>query len=136
MSRRALVQRLIVSLTVGSTLLPAACDEKSPTSPSASAVVTFRVGSETFRARVVGAEQIAAAQAARAGGRANIPAGRLAAGADVNTGWSWHLVDVSFVEVAIELCDGLPSHVEAAGVGYANGQYCPWGAGVIDIRSE
>ena len=51
-----------------------------------------------------------------------------AAGAEVNTGYSWHLVDVTFVEIAIELCDGLPSHVEAAGVGYANGRYCPWGA--------
>jgi hypothetical protein len=136
MSRCALVQRVIASSIVGSTLWFAACDEKSPTSPSASAVVTFHVGSETFRARVVGPEQIAAAQAARAGGRANIPAGRLAAGPEVNSGWSWHMVDVTFVEVAIELCDGLPSHVEVAGVGYANGQYCPWGARVIDIRNE
>jgi hypothetical protein len=136
MSRGALVQRLTVSFALGSTLLLSACDEKSPTSPTASAVVTFHVGPETFRARVVGAEQIAAAQAARAGGRANIPAGRLAAGAEVNTGYSWHLVDVTFVEAAIELCDGLPSHVEAAGVVYANGQYCPWGARVIDIRNE
>jgi hypothetical protein len=136
MSRRALLRRLIASCVVGSTLWLAACDEKSPSSPSASAVVTFRVGPETFRIRVVGPEPIAAAEAARAGGSASIPAGRLVAGAQVNTGWSWHLEDVSFVEVAIELCDGLPSHVEAAGVSYANGRYCPWGARVTDIRGE
>lgn len=135
MSRRALIQRLIASFALGSSLWLSACDD-SPTSPTASAVVTFRVGAETFRARVVGADQVAAAEAARAGGSASIPAGRLEAGAEVNTGWSWHMVDVTFVEAAIELCDGLPSHVEAAGVSYANGRYCPWGASVIDIRGE
>jgi hypothetical protein len=40
--------------------------------------------------------------------------GRIAAG-DVNTGWSWHLEDVEFVEAAIELCDGRPSDVERQG---------------------
>lgn len=135
MSRPALLQSVIASAVLASSLWVAACDE-SPTTPTSSAVVTFRVVSETFRARVVGAEQIAAAEAARAGGPANIPAGRLVAGPDVNRGWSWHLEDITFVEAAIELCDGLPSHVESAGVGYAGGRYCPWGARVIDIQRE
>ena len=136
MSRGGRLQRLIASCVLGSSVLVVGCDESSPTSPSAAAVVTFRVGAETFRARVVGPEQIAAAEAARGGGSANIPAGRIVAGADVNRGWNWHLEDVNFVEVAMELCDGLPSHVEAAGVSYAGGRYCPWGAQVTDIRRE
>jgi hypothetical protein len=52
----------------------------------------------------------------------------------VNTGWSWHLVDITFAEAAIEVCDGLPSHVEREGPSFANGQYCPWSARVIDIK--
>jgi hypothetical protein len=96
--------------------------------------VTFRVGSESFRVRLVTPDQVRAAEAARAGGSASIPVGRIVAGTDVNTGWSWHLVDVSFAEAAIELCDGLPSFVEREGPRYANGQYCPWGARVVDIQ--
>ena len=40
--------------------------------------------------------------------------GSIAAGnAGVNTGWSWHFSDAALVEMAIELCDGRPSMVEA-----------------------
>jgi hypothetical protein len=52
----------------------------------------------------------------------------------VNSGWSWHLEDVEFVEAAIELCDGRPSDVERAGPGYAGGRYCPCGARVVSIQ--
>lgn len=55
-------------------------------------------------------------------------------GTQANVGYSWHLADVTFADATIELCDGLPSHVERAGVTYANGQYCPWGARVVEIR--
>jgi hypothetical protein len=92
----------------------AGCDE-SPTAPSGVAVVTFQVVNEQFRVRLATADQLQAAQAAQAGGRARIPVGRIVSGAEVNTGWSWHLEDVSFAEATIEVCDGLPSHVERAG---------------------
>jgi hypothetical protein len=134
MSRRTLTRRLLAPALLATSMAAPACDEKSPTSPGSAAVVTFRVGSETFRIGLTTEEQVAAAEAARAGGQARIPVGRLRAGAGVNVGWSWHMVDVNFAEAAIELCDGLPSHVEAAGVGYANGSYCPWGAEITDIR--
>jgi hypothetical protein len=132
----ALSRRLFVTFVLALSCALAACDEKSPTSPGAAAVVTFRVARETFRVRLTTAEQIAAAEAARAGGPARIPVGRIRAGADVNVGWSWHLENVGFAEATIEICDGLPSHVEAAGVSYANGQYCPWGAEITDIRRQ
>ena len=96
--------------------------------------MTFRVGAESFRVHLVTQEQIRAAEAARNGGSARIPVGRIVAGTDVNTGWSWHLVDVSFAEATIELCDGLPSFVEREGVGYANGTYCPWAAQIVSIQ--
>ena len=112
------------------------CDE-SPTSPSGVAVVTFQVVAEQFRVRLTTEDQLQAARAAQAGGRAQIPVGRIVAGAGLNTGWSWHLEDLTFAEVAIEVCDGLPSHVErAGGPAFAQGTYCPWSARVVDIRTS
>ena len=109
-----------------------ACDE-SPTSPSSGAIVTFRVVNERFRVLLTTPEQLAAARAAQSGGRATIPVGRVVAGTQVNTGWSWHLEDVSFAEAAIEVCDGLPSHVAREGPTFALGTYCPWSAVVESI---
>jgi hypothetical protein len=44
--------------------------------------------------------------------------------------WSWHLVPetVSFVEAAIELCDGKPSYVEENKEYWLEsvGSFCPW----------
>ena len=114
-------------------LLLTACGDGSPTAPSGGAIVTFRVVNETFRVLVTGANQIAAARAAQNGGPARIPNGRIVGGTQVNTGWSWHLEDVEFVELTIELCDGRPSDVERAGVSYGGGRYCPWGATVISV---
>jgi hypothetical protein len=111
-----------------------ACSRSSPTSPSPSAIVTLRVaGGETFRVHLTSSEQVNAARRAQAGGPARIPNGRLAPGTDVNTGWSWHLVDIEFVESTIELCDGRPSDVEQAGVAFGGGRFCPWTATVIKI---
>ena len=55
-------------------------------------------------------------------------------GAQFNAGWSWHLEDVEFVEVAIELCDGRPSDVEKESASYGGGRYCPWGATIVRIQ--
>ncbi len=116
------------------TMSALACDQ-SPTSPSSEAIVTFRVVNERFRVLLSTPEQVAAARAAQAGGRASIPVGRIVAGTQVNTGWSWHLDEVSFAEAAIEVCDGLPSHVEREGTNFALGTYCPWGA-VVEVIQE
>jgi hypothetical protein len=114
----------------------AGCDE-SPTGPSGVAVVTFQVVNEQFRVRLTTTDQLRAAQAAQAGGRARIPVGRIVGGSEVNTGWSWHLEDVSFAEATIEVCDGLPSHVErAGGPPFAQGTYCPWSARIIAIQER
>ena len=55
--------------------------------------------------------------------------GSIAAGsAGVNTGWSWHFSDAALVEMAIELCDGRPSMVEANQDYWLNTvkRFCPW----------
>ena len=105
----------------------------SPASPTRTAIVTFEVADEMFRARLVGDDQISAAVRAQAGSGGRIPNGRIVAGTEVNKGWSWHLVDVSFAEVTIELCDGRPSDVEKAGVNFGGGRFCPWTARVLAI---
>lgn len=115
-----------------SAVLAVACDE-TPTAPSPGAVVTFAVVGETFRVALTTAEQVAAARAAQSGGRAKIPTGRIVPGTQVNTGWSWHLEDVAFAEITIELCDGRPSDVERAGVQFGGGRFCPWSATVVRI---
>jgi hypothetical protein len=110
-----------------------ACDE-APTSPKGTAIATIGVVNEEFRVLLTNQAQIDAARAAQKGGSARIPNGRIVSGTSVNTGWSWHLEDVEFVEVAIELCDGRPSDVEREGVQFDGGRFCPWSARVLDIR--
>jgi hypothetical protein len=88
---------------------------------------------QTFRVALTTAEQVAAAHAAQSGGREKIPTGRIVPGMQVNTGWSWHLEDVTFAEVTIELCDGRPSDVERAGVQFGGGRFCPWSATLVRI---
>jgi hypothetical protein len=113
--------------------LAVACGDHSPTSPSPAAVATIAVGSETFRVALTSSAQVAAARAALNGGPARIPNGRIVAGTQVNAGWTWHLEDLTFAEVTIELCDGRPSDVERAGVQFGGGRFCPWTATIVRI---
>ena len=117
-------------------LLAGGCGDDTPTVPSTDAIVTFAVANETFRVRLSGSEQIAAAHAAQGGGPARIPNGRIAPGMDVNTGWSWHVEDVTFAEVTIEVCDGRPSDVERQGIAFGNGRFCPWTAMIVRIEES
>jgi len=121
-------------LVVALGLLAASCGIDSPTPPSTMATVTLAVGGEIFRVALTTPEQVAAARAAQAGGRARIPNGRIVAGTQVNTGWTWHLEDVAFAEATIELCDGRPSDVERQGPAFGGGRFCPWRATVIRIE--
>jgi len=118
------------------TTIVAGCGASTSPTPARSAVVTFQVASETFRARLTTAAAIDAAMKAQAGGPARIPNGRIATGTDVNTGWNWHLVDVEFAEVAIEVCDGRPSDVERAGTAFGGGRYCPWSSTIASIALQ
>ncbi|MCS7083111.1 MAG: hypothetical protein N2561_07235 [Bacteroidetes bacterium] len=99
-----------------------------------------RVGQERFVVRIMSPDQIETARQILAGRLSQrIISGELRAGdggfnRDPQTGrrWSWHLdpQTVVFAEVAIELCDGLPSHVEA-NLPYWLGtvrRFCPWSA--------
>ena len=125
---------LLVAIAASFGLLAGACGSDSSTSPSGLATVTLGVGGETFRVALTTPQQVTAARAAQSGGPARIPNGRIVAGAQVNTGWNWHLEGVEFVEVAIELCDGRPSDVERQGTAFGGGRFCPWSARVLRIE--
>jgi hypothetical protein len=122
-----------MAIGLAASVLLTACDSDGPTSPSDDAIVTFQVGAEQFRVELSTKEQVDAARRAQQGGPARIPTGRIVTGAGANTGWSWHLEDVTFTEVAIELCDGRPSDVERQGVQFGGGRFCPWSATVVSI---
>jgi len=110
------------------------CGDGGPARPTSGAVVTFAVAQETFRVWLPSSEQVAAARRAQAGGPARIPNGRIVRGSQFNTGWSWHLEDVEFAEITIEVCDGRPSDVEREGPAFGGGRYCPWSAAVVRIE--
>lgn len=129
MRGRLLAQAVLVAIVAGG------CSD-SPTSPGQTAIATIAVADERFRVELVGSAQIIAARAAQNGGPASIPNGRIAMGTSVNTGWSWHLEEVEFVESTIELCDGRPSDVEQQGLQFGGRRFCPWNARVISITRD
>ena len=108
----------------------------SPAAPSSRALVTLQVAGEQFRIQLNSKEQVDAARRAQQGGTARIPNGRIVLGTSENSGWSWHLEDVAFVEVAIELCDGRPSDVERGGSQFGGGRFCPWNASIVSIADN
>ena len=131
---RILARVLAAAAVVGAIVGSVGCSgDANPVAPSGSAIATVRVVNEQYRLLLTTPEQIAAARAAQAGGPA-IPNGRLVSGTQVNTGYDWHVEDVQFAEVTIEVCDGLPSHVQREGVRFGGGRYCPWSAQIISIQ--
>jgi hypothetical protein len=99
-------------------------------------VVTFRVGDEEYRILLTDPADIEIARRLLAGEEApRIPNGIIVRGDDggVNTGFSWHIdpETVEFAEMTIEVCDGLPSFVEAGTL--TGDRFCPWSAEVIAI---
>ncbi len=127
-------RRVAMAVTMLGTLWTSGCwGDGTPTAPSLTAIATITVANETFRVRLTGDNQIAAARAAQAGGRAQIPNGRIVRGTQVNQGWSWHIEDVEFAESTIELCDGRPSDVEREGPTFGGGRFCPWTARTVRV---
>jgi hypothetical protein len=99
-----------------------------------STVATFLVaGVETYKILVTDAEDVAVLYRLRAGLPApTIPNGLIVRGdPGVNEPWSWHIdpASLEFADFTIEVCDGLPSHVEDGTL--TSDSYCPWSARLI-----
>ena len=89
---------------------------------------------QVFRILLRDSSVIAQARALVGAGSRRIVLGTLVRGnGGFNAPWNWHLDPdtVSLPEVAIELCDGCPSDVEASGVNYGGGTFCPWTSEII-----
>jgi hypothetical protein len=104
-------------------------------------VATFRSGPEAFRVFVTNPAAIMRLIQLRDGARVgSIPNGRILRGPGAgmhNAPHGWHLdpEDIEIVDVAIELCDGSPSYVDAHLSEYVDviGRYCPWGAQLVRL---
>lgn len=120
-------------MAVVGVVLVLGCD--SSTQPETKTFVV-EVSGETFRLRVSDAGAIEQLDARLASGQQGVIAGRLLAGnGGWNSPWSWRLdpATVHAPDMAIELCDGRPSMVEADTAYWIRTvkQFCPWGATVI-----
>lgn len=100
-------------------------------------VVTFEtVGAERFRVRLTDPGDIEVARRLLDGEDApSIPNGLVVRGVtDVNEGYTWSLDpdEFEFADVTIEVCDGLPSEVEAGTI--TSDRFCPWSAIVVSVE--
>ena len=111
-------------------------DASATPDPSVPVVVTFEVsGGERFRVLLSERDDVENAHGLLAGRNLpSIPNGLVVRGVtDVNEGYSWSLdpADFEWGAVTIEVCDGLPSDVEAGTV--TSERYCPWSAVVVEV---
>ena len=108
----------------------------SPAAPGpAPADFVIDVAGERFVLRLTDPAAIALADANLRGANTRFPLGPVRRGdGGFNQPWSWHLDpdDTTLVELAIEVCDGRPSYLEAHLDEYTT--YCPWGGRVVERR--
>jgi hypothetical protein len=105
-------------------------------------LATFEVEGERFRVWTTNPQTIHDLYELLQGtSTANIANGRILRGpgqARHNAPYHWHLdpQDIAMAEVAIELCDGLPSYVEENVEEFVDrvGRYCPWAAELVELR--
>jgi hypothetical protein len=115
------------------------CSKSSPTL-SGGILVTFNVQGETYKVFITNEDTIEEVFAVQRGeSDATIPSGRLVRGSVFyNKPWKWHIdsEDIHMAEMTIELCDGLPSHVEADLDYWVDtvGHFCPWSARILRIE--
>ena len=113
----------------------AACDDA--TAPETYAAFEIEVSGERFVVEVESETQADELEARLDSGEEGVINGQIRAGdGGFNEPWGWHMVPstVHTADMAIELCDGRPSMVEAD-LDYWLGtvkQFCPWGAKVVE----
>jgi outer membrane protein assembly factor BamB len=109
------------------------------TLPQGSVIAEFLTpDGETYRVLLTGDAAATARQAWTAGENPGIPNGRILAGdGSVNTGHEWHVEDVEFGDMAIEVCDGTVSYIDDLGyeefVAQHGDRFCPWSAELVGL---
>lgn len=122
-------------------VLLGSCEAQEPTPgpPEPPVEYAVDVSGERFTVRVVTREQVDAMEARLASGEEGVLNGALEPGdGGFNAPWSWHMTpaSVEVPDMAIEVCDGRPSMVEADLDYWLDtvDRFCPWGA-VVTARS-
>ena len=140
--RRTVTMKRLLTLTLIAASLLAACGDDAATTtttlPAGSVVAEFATAEGTFKVLLTGAAADAAREAFANGTQPGIPNGRILPGdGGVNTGHGWHLEEVEFADMTIEVCDGTAAHVDAVGydawVASQGDRYCPWSAQLIGL---
>lgn len=101
-------------------------------------VATIQTAQGRFRAVIRDPAMVEKARQELAGqGDAGVPIGPLAWGnGGVNKGHVWHVTELEFADVTIELCDGTVRMVDRDPVYWVNtvGTFCPWSGDVVALR--
>lgn len=105
------------------------------------ALITFRVVDETFTGWFTDETFIQAAETHRSESTSQVPVfGEVLTGQGCDEQWSFHVAadDVHFADQTIELCDGRPSYIDANLDDWIDqvGQWCPWGAEVVEVDRQ
>lgn len=140
------MNRRLLTIALVMVFVAAACgdDDAAPTTtlPEGAVIAEFRTpDGATFRTLLTGDAALQARTAFAAGERPGIPNGRILPGdGGINLGHEWHVVDVEFADITIEVCDGTVSYIDE--IGYeawaagAAGQFCPWGAELVGLVDQ
>jgi hypothetical protein len=139
--RHTTAQLLLALLLLASLLLalPAggAADPPPATHPPTPLAV-IAVEGEVYRVELSAPGAVEGARALLAGTSiASIPVSEIVRDdPGPNAPWSWHIdpESLAWAEVAIEVCDGLPTHIEDGVL--TIDQYCPWGARLLAIDGD
>lgn len=115
--------------------------ENDPEDPEPPVRYVIDVSGEEFVAEVATETQMEGLEARLESGERGVIFGQLEGGsASYNEPWSWHMdpSTVRAVDVAIEVCDGRPSGVEADLTYWLEtvGSFCPWNARVVRRLSD
>jgi hypothetical protein len=123
-----------VAAILATVLLSSCASPGAPASP-VQADFLVDVAGERFVLRLTDPEAIRLAQRNQRGETTAFPFGTVKPGdGGFNQPWSWHLdpAGATFVELAMEVCDGRPSYLEAHLDEYP--VYCPWGGRIVGRR--
>jgi hypothetical protein len=126
--------------TAGDTTTTTPTTGPTTTVPSDGSVIAeFRTSDgQTYRILLTGEAAAQARAAFAAGEYAGIPNGLIHPGdGGVNIGHDWHVTDVEFADMTIEVCDGTVSYIDDLGydefVSQHGDRFCPWSAELVDL---
>lgn len=133
-ARHLLPATAVTLLLVGSLT---ACRDGADTADHPAVAVFEVAGVESFRVELDRPELVEHVRQLLGGGDdAPIPNGVVVRDSPgVNSPWNWHLDpgSLEFADFTTEVCDGLPSDVEAGVI--TSDRYCPWLATVVALEN-